>query len=149
MPMNSSSTDACDETNEIDLRDKDVYEVKALLEKRRRRGQDEYLACWKGFDSSYDSWEPASNINKSALISFDHDGGGAPRRRTQRRGKVTTARPHNNAWPRRGNRVRPNPRIGGYVGAASYLPRPNEIILHRADHMTHGGVMASLFGFGD
>lgn len=46
------------------------YEVKNLLNHRRRKPNREFLVSWKGFnDSVDDTWEHESNLNCPAILS--------------------------------------------------------------------------------
>lgn len=38
------------------------YYVESLLDSHMFRGRHQYLVCWKGYDTSKDTWEPKSNI---------------------------------------------------------------------------------------
>ena len=40
----------------------DYHDVEAILDKRVRRGQTEYLIRWAGYSKSFDSWLPASQL---------------------------------------------------------------------------------------
>lgn len=40
------------------------WEVLDILDKRTRKGTDEYLIRWKGFGPADDSWEPISNLDQ-------------------------------------------------------------------------------------
>jgi hypothetical protein len=42
--------------------DEDVFEVEELLRKRIVRGQTQYFVRWKGFDATYNTWEPEANV---------------------------------------------------------------------------------------
>ena len=47
------------------------YLVERLLAKRTRDSKVEYLVRWAGFTKAADSWEPAANINKAMIESFE------------------------------------------------------------------------------
>ena len=48
---------------------KEEYEVEALLGKRRRKGEVQYLVKWKGWDRPQDnSWEPLINLDCKDLV---------------------------------------------------------------------------------
>ena len=46
------------------------YEVAAILDSRRQRGQLQYLVQWKGYDGHAEStsWEPQENVQNSLLL---------------------------------------------------------------------------------
>ena len=44
------------------------YEVEAILDCRRRRGQLQFLIKWKGYGLEENSWEPERNIHAKELI---------------------------------------------------------------------------------
>ena len=39
-----------------------MFEVSAILKKKREKNKVFYLVSWKGYPSEDDSWEPAANI---------------------------------------------------------------------------------------
>lgn len=45
------------------------WEVKQILDVRKRRGKKEYLIRWKNCDQSQDSWEPENGINCPELLA--------------------------------------------------------------------------------
>jgi len=47
--------------NEPDI----TYVVKKILDKKKIKGKNYLLISWKGFNSSYDTWEPYNEIKKS------------------------------------------------------------------------------------
>lgn len=47
-----------------------TYEVQAILNHRGEAPNHEYLVRWKGFDSSYDTWEPPSMFDTKDLIEL-------------------------------------------------------------------------------
>lgn len=44
------------------------FEVEAVLDCRKRRGQTQYLIKWKGYGPEENSWEPARNVHATDLI---------------------------------------------------------------------------------
>ena len=47
-----------------------VYIVEALLKRRAKKGQTEFLVKWKGYNHRYNTWEPAANILDPKLIEL-------------------------------------------------------------------------------
>ena len=47
------------------------YVVERLLAKRKRHREVQYLVRWAGFTEASDTWEPAANIGKEVIESFD------------------------------------------------------------------------------
>ena len=45
--------------------EEEEYEVKALLAHRLCRGARQYLVCWRGYDSSEDSWLSETELANS------------------------------------------------------------------------------------
>jgi len=45
-----------------------VYEIDALLDKRKRANTTEYLVKWAGYKFSESTWEPKENIKSKSLI---------------------------------------------------------------------------------
>ena len=39
-----------------------IFEVDKIMGRRVQRGDIEYKVSWKGYDPSYDTWEPRSNL---------------------------------------------------------------------------------------
>uniref|UniRef100_A0A914GUC1 Chromo domain-containing protein n=1 Tax=Globodera rostochiensis TaxID=31243 RepID=A0A914GUC1_GLORO len=60
-----------------------VYAAERLLQSRTRRGQQEFLVKWKGWNSKHNTWEPRANILDERLIQeFEQRmGSRAPKRR--------------------------------------------------------------------
>ena len=51
-----------------------TYEIRKLLNKRLgRRGRIEYLVAWEGYDSSEDTWEPASELPDHMVRDYGDD----------------------------------------------------------------------------
>jgi len=46
--------------------------VEQILNKRKVRGKDKYLVCWKGFIAESDTWEGRENLEnaKEAITEF-------------------------------------------------------------------------------
>ena len=51
------------------------WEVERILNKRRVRGKDKYLVCWKGFTVESDTWEGRENLEnaKEAIEEFEKE----------------------------------------------------------------------------
>jgi len=51
------------------------WEVERILNKRRVRGKDKYLVCWKGFTAESDTWEGKENLEnaKEAVEEFERE----------------------------------------------------------------------------
>ena len=51
------------------------WEVERILNKRRVRGRDKYLVCWKGFTAESDTWEGRENLEnaKEAIEEFEKE----------------------------------------------------------------------------
>ena len=45
----------------------DVYDVEAIVDHRLKNGCVEYLIKWEGYESSANTWEPKSNLDKGSL----------------------------------------------------------------------------------
>eukprot|EP01017_Pseudomicrothorax_dubius_P023969 TRINITY_DN2551_c0_g1_i3.p1 TRINITY_DN2551_c0_g1~~TRINITY_DN2551_c0_g1_i3.p1 ORF type:complete len:174 (-),score=32.98 TRINITY_DN2551_c0_g1_i3:163-684(-) len=71
-------------------RSEKMYEVEAILGQRQRKGGSQYLIKWKGFDESYNSWEPAEHLSPDLISSFQN--GSSSSKPLQRRSisKLTT-----------------------------------------------------------
>jgi len=54
---------------------KEEWEVERILNKRRVRGKDKYLVCWKGFMAESDTWEGRENLEnvKEAIEEFERE----------------------------------------------------------------------------
>jgi len=51
------------------------WEVERILNKRRVRGKNKYLVCWKGFTTESDTWERRENLRnaKEAIEEFEKE----------------------------------------------------------------------------
>jgi len=51
------------------------WEVEQILNKRKVRGKDKYLVCWKGFTAESDTWEGRENLEnaKEAIEEFEKE----------------------------------------------------------------------------
>ena len=51
------------------------WEVERILNKRKVRGKDKYLVCWKGFMAESDTWEGKENLEnaKEAIEEFEKE----------------------------------------------------------------------------
>ena len=47
------------------IKEDDVYEVEKILKKRGRGNNVQYLVKWLGYPNKFNSWVPASEINKT------------------------------------------------------------------------------------
>ena len=45
--------------------DEEEYEVEAILAHRHQGRSLQYLIKWKGYDTSYNTWEPQQNLQNS------------------------------------------------------------------------------------
>ena len=55
----------------IPIDNETIFEVEKILKLRRRKGRNEYLIKWKGFNNSSNSWEPEENINEQLVEAFN------------------------------------------------------------------------------
>ena len=55
-----------------------VHTVERFLDHRTRRGRLQYLVKWRGFDASYNTWEPESSFFDRASITIYWRGREAP-----------------------------------------------------------------------
>jgi len=44
------------------------WEVECILNKRKIRGKDKYLVCWKGFTVELDTWEERENLKNAKEV---------------------------------------------------------------------------------
>ena len=51
------------------------WKVERILNKRRVKGKDKYLVCWKGFMVELDTWEGKKNLKniKKAIEEFEKE----------------------------------------------------------------------------
>jgi len=49
--------------------------VEHILNKRKVRGKDKYLVCWKGFTAELDTWEGRENLENAqeAIEEFEKE----------------------------------------------------------------------------
>ncbi|MED6194684.1 La ribonucleoprotein [Stylosanthes scabra] len=59
--------------------DDEEYEVEAILRKRIREGEPEYLIKWAGWSETANSWEPLENLEKMLDYVHEFDGSVKPR----------------------------------------------------------------------
>jgi len=54
---------------------KEEWEVERILNKRKVRGKDKYLVCWKGFMAESDTWEGRENLEnaKEVIEEFEKE----------------------------------------------------------------------------
>lgn len=57
------------------------FEIKTIIDCRRRQGQNQYLIKWKGFGPKENSWEPEANLHAPRLVQAFHRS--HPERRAQ------------------------------------------------------------------
>jgi hypothetical protein len=70
----NKSTESSKKRKNIIEQDNQVYEIDALLDKRRRANTTEYLVKWAGYKFSESTWEPKENIkSKSLLKNFEKE----------------------------------------------------------------------------
>jgi hypothetical protein len=50
--------------------DEEEYVVQEILKMRMERGKREFFIRWKGYDPSYNTWEPEVNLSGSTGISI-------------------------------------------------------------------------------
>jgi len=50
------------------------WEVEKVLNKRKIRGVEKYLVCWKGFTVEHDSWERREDLGNAKAIVEDFEG---------------------------------------------------------------------------
>ena len=51
-----------DELNPVRITKQATYKIDKILDKRFRRGIQEYLVRWQGNNKEFDSWIPASSL---------------------------------------------------------------------------------------
>jgi len=44
------------------------YEVEKILNKRKIRGKDKFLVCWKGYTAEVDTWEDRENLKNAGKL---------------------------------------------------------------------------------
>jgi len=57
------------------IEEKEEWEVKQILNKRKVRGKDKYLVRWKGFTAELDTWEGRENLKNAqeAIKEFERE----------------------------------------------------------------------------
>ena len=70
-PWSCAVPEVATEANEAELASDGCFVVKALLGKRKRGHEVQYLVHWAGFTRSDDTWEPAANINADSIAAFE------------------------------------------------------------------------------
>jgi hypothetical protein len=58
-----------------------ILEVHRILDKRTKSGHIQYLVSWKGFDKSFDSWEPVEYLSCNDLLDTYEKTAGATRKK--------------------------------------------------------------------
>ena len=57
-----------DESDKQEEQEDGLYIVEAILDRRRRRGHNEYLIKWQEYSEESNSWEPEGNLSCDALV---------------------------------------------------------------------------------
>jgi len=57
------------------IKGEEEWKVERILNKRKVRGKDKYLVCWKGFTAESDTWEGRENLEnaKEAIEEFERE----------------------------------------------------------------------------
>jgi len=57
------------------IKGEEEWEVERILNKRKVRGKDKYLVCWKGFTAESDTWEGRENLEntKETIEEFEKE----------------------------------------------------------------------------
>ena len=57
------------------IKGEEEWKVERILNKRKIRGKDKYLVCWKGFIAESDTWEERENLKntKEAIKEFEKE----------------------------------------------------------------------------
>jgi hypothetical protein len=65
---------------EVTSEGEEVWEVEKILAKRKRKGQQQYLLRWKGYDESWDTWTPELDFEDmdEQLRAFEEGKGASP-----------------------------------------------------------------------
>ena len=89
--LRSNVADEAEEDNDVEPETApDEFQIEAIVASRSRQGTDgasvkEYKIRWKGWDASYDTWEPAAHMLHADDMLAEHDKTG----NTVRAGKAT------------------------------------------------------------
>jgi hypothetical protein len=62
----------------------EVWEVEKIVAKRKRKGQQQYLLRWKGYDESWDTWTPESDFENMEDLLKEYEKGKEPLTRKKR-----------------------------------------------------------------
>jgi len=57
----------------IEVEGIEEWEVEKFLNKRKIRGVEKYLVCWKGFTMEHDSWERREDLGNTKAILEDFE----------------------------------------------------------------------------
>jgi len=59
----------------VTIEEEEEWEVERILNKRKVRGKDKYLVCWKGFTAESNTWEGRENLEnaKEAIEEFEKE----------------------------------------------------------------------------
>jgi len=52
----------------MDVEEVEEWEVEKILNKRKIRGVEKYLVCWKGFIVEYDTWEKKEDLGNAKEV---------------------------------------------------------------------------------
>ncbi|MED6194682.1 La ribonucleoprotein [Stylosanthes scabra] len=78
--------------------DDEEYEVEAILRKRIREGEPEYLIKWAGWSETANSWEPLENLEK--MLDYVHEFDGSMKSRVSGNLKKNESPPSKKPRPR-------------------------------------------------
>jgi len=52
----------------VTIKEEEEWEVEHILNKRKIKGKDKYLVCWKGFMAESDTWEGRENLKNAKKV---------------------------------------------------------------------------------
>jgi len=52
----------------MEVEEVEEWEVEKILNKRKIRGVEKYLVCWKGFTVEYDTWEKKEDLGNAKEV---------------------------------------------------------------------------------